>query len=68
VADWADDQAKSVAYLPTADDRGRAAFLRRIMDGFGALPERTFRNYADNRDASSASSSTSTPPAGTPCS
>jgi general secretion pathway protein A len=51
VADWADDGAKSVAYLPTADDRGRAAFLRRIMDGFGAQPERTFRNYADNRDA-----------------
>ncbi len=51
VADWADDTDKSVAYLPTADDRGRAAFLRRIMDGFGTQPERVFRNYGDNRDA-----------------
>lgn len=48
VADWADDPTKSVAYLPTADDRGRSAFLRLVMDGYG-VPTR--RNYADNRRA-----------------
>lgn len=51
VADWADDTSKRVAYLPTADDRGRSAFIRRVMDGFGVTTERAFRNYADNRDA-----------------
>jgi general secretion pathway protein A len=51
VADWAEDAAKNVAYLPTADDRGRAAFVRRVMDGFGVQTERSYRNYADNRDA-----------------
>ena len=48
VADWADDHAKVVAYLPTADDRGKSAFLRLVMDGFGVD---TVRNYADNRRA-----------------
>ncbi|HVK06062.1 MAG TPA: AAA family ATPase [Armatimonadaceae bacterium] len=47
VADWSDDPGKAVAYLPVADDRGRAAFLKRIMDGFGV--ESTARNYGDNR-------------------
>jgi len=46
VADWADDATKAVAYLPTADDRGRSAFLRLIMDGFGV---QSARNYADNK-------------------
>ncbi|MCS6778060.1 MAG: AAA family ATPase [Chthonomonadaceae bacterium] len=46
VADWGDDPTKAVAYLPTADDRGRSAFLRRIMDGYGVPAS---RNYADNR-------------------
>jgi len=48
VHDWSDDKGKSVAFLPSADERGRAAFLRRIMDGFGVVS--TARNYADNRD------------------
>ena len=48
VRDWSEDAGKAVAFLPTADDRGRAAFLRRIMDGFGVVSHA--RNYADNRD------------------
>lgn len=51
VADWSDDTGKTIAYLPTADDRGRAAFVRRVMDGFGVQTQRVYRNYADNRDA-----------------
>jgi general secretion pathway protein A len=47
MGDWGGDPTKSVAYLPTADDRGRAAFLKRIMDGFGI--ESTARNYGANR-------------------
>ena len=47
MTDWEDDPTKSVAYLPTADDRGRAAFLKRVMDGFGI--ESTARNYGANR-------------------
>jgi general secretion pathway protein A len=47
MTDWEDDPSKSVAYLPTADDRGRAAFLKRVMDGFGI--ESTARNYGANR-------------------
>jgi len=49
VADWSEDAAKTVAYLPTADDRGKAAFIKRVMDGFGVQSERNYRNYADNR-------------------
>ncbi len=49
VADWEEDPDKTVAYIPTADDRGRAAFLKRIMDGFGIVIEKPSRNYADNR-------------------
>jgi general secretion pathway protein A len=47
VADWSEDASKNVAYLPTADDRGRAAFLKRIMEGYGLTSAK--RNYGDNR-------------------
>jgi general secretion pathway protein A len=49
VQDWSQDQTKAVAYLPTADDRGRAAFLKRVMDGYGLASNA--RNYAANRTA-----------------
>lgn len=50
VADWSEDGTKTVAYLPTAEDRGRASFLKRVMDGFGvAQPNPPKRNYGDNR-------------------
>ncbi len=47
INDWDGDPTKAVAYLPTADDRGRAAFLKRVMDGFGI--QQSARNYAANR-------------------
>lgn len=47
VQDWSEDNTKTVANIPTADDRGKAAFLKRIMDGYGLSSKA--RNYADNR-------------------
>lgn len=49
VADWDDDPTKTVAYLPSNDERGRAAFLKEIMDGFDVKTDRPMRNYGDNR-------------------
>jgi general secretion pathway protein A len=47
ISDWEEDANKVVAYLPVADDRGKAAFMKRIMDGFGIASDK--RNYGDNR-------------------
>lgn len=44
INDWEDDPSKIVAYLPTAEERGRAAFLRMILNGFGV--DTTARNYS----------------------
>jgi general secretion pathway protein A len=49
VRKWEKDESKSVAYLPSASDRGRASFLKRIMEGFGV--DSNARNYAANRTA-----------------
>lgn len=47
INDWEDDESKVVAYLPTAEERGRAAFLRLVMNAFGV--ESSARNYSANR-------------------
>jgi general secretion pathway protein A len=49
VADWADDADKTVAYLPSNDERGKAAFLKTVMDGLGIVTDRPMRNYGDNK-------------------
>jgi general secretion pathway protein A len=47
VRKWEKDPTKAVAYLPSANDRGKAAFLKRIMLGFGI--DSKARNYASNQ-------------------
>jgi general secretion pathway protein A len=49
VAHWSQDSKKTVAFLPYAADRGRAAFLKGIMGGFGV--DDVGRSYATNRKA-----------------
>lgn len=46
VRKWEKDPEKTVAFLPSANDRGRAAFLKRIMLGYGI--KSSARNYGTN--------------------
>lgn len=43
---WSDDKGKTVGYLPSADVRTPAAFLRLVLEAFGQKPTRTAQ---DNR-------------------
>lgn len=49
VATWSEDNAKTVAFLTTAEDRSRPAFLKLILEGFGFSGDDLKRNYGDNR-------------------